>query len=632
MMNQLSVKNFNAFDGKKNSVLYWNLEEDGTLVVKGMGRMQDYYKKERPWESVCDSIKMAVFEKGVTGIGGAAFKNCRNLRSIQLSRDIEIIHYGAFENCCCLENVEIPKRREMVHVYSPCGEGFQIMKGEQRPTKLCSRAKERKMERVETLTVERAAFRNTPWAEKTWGEFLVDDNTLVEYYGSRQEIIIPEYIEAIGMFAFKDLPITSVVLPKNLKKIEFGAFEHTRISKIIIPEAVTSVRKFAFTGIENPLHITFECDWPRLDEEFVDGKNVYLQAHYDSEIRKYAWGHRIVFMDREEASEKAEEQEEKVAKKQASEKIRKRREFSRHMWKVDFDRIERWEEYWLRKLKSGYVFYSIGFDEKCEKAEEVEIFAGRYLHKDEKPAKMTTLFGGAYHIFYQRRKLKDYPGLQEQTETSAETQNGAEMVSRLMCWRNKSWKRWIHSEEYTKAHDGHHHVWYVTRSKYAEDQIGEYRFLKLWKEGGLIERDQKALQESSKPKSEEMLMDEEILRRMKILKLDASVKKAFKKSGVIYKEKSGVLCELEKRDQEDIRFWEEMTGCKVYYAMENFTNFGHLFTMLYVSEDCEKWKGDRIDLRCRYAIAYCVNRTDNIMTDVGYVRLASINRIVTRIG
>ena len=524
MMNQLSAAERNSFEGKNKAVLYWSLEKDGTLVLEGTGKMQDYYNQERPWEAICDLVKSVLFLEGIQSIGARAFQDCRNLTSITLTTSIQVIHYCAFENCSSLVSVDIPEKLELVHVYSPSGEDFQISRREAASERKLSKSYEKEPEQETAAVVERMAFRNTPWAKKTFGDFLTDGNTLVEYYGDSREVIVPEDIEEIGTFAFKDQPITSVTLPKKLKKIGTGAFQNTCISGIVIPESVTCVCRGAFTGISAPLHIYFENGWTELKNKFTDEKQVYLHAPFLSEARKYAWANKMIFMETEEASS----EDSNTYTEQEREK-EKRRELAAYVHRVRLGRMKNVQEYFLGKLKTGYLVYCITLDEKREKAEEIEIFAARYLDRKHWSLKMNSLFGGMYHVFYQKRKVSDYPGLgcgSEETETAEPTVRlapwkhltwdevkkcckndkyhmiGKEILGVKDCsketklyysdwdrymslWeksRNSEWIPRLEKEVEEEEKGTSRHIWYVSREKCAEEQIGEYRLLKLWKE------------------------------------------------------------------------------------------------------------------------------------------------------
>ena len=80
--------------------LTWELtdEESGSvLTISGSGKMTSY--THAPWYEYRNSIKRVVIEEGVTNIGGAAFRSCKNLTSIIIPQTINEIDSCAFYNC-----------------------------------------------------------------------------------------------------------------------------------------------------------------------------------------------------------------------------------------------------------------------------------------------------------------------------------------------------------------------------------------------------------------------------------------------------------------------------------------------------------------------------------------------------
>ena len=60
--------------------LTWELDDNGTLTIRGMGNMEDYgWWNAAPWESNRSDIKTVVIQDGVTTIGWYAFEGCSGL-------------------------------------------------------------------------------------------------------------------------------------------------------------------------------------------------------------------------------------------------------------------------------------------------------------------------------------------------------------------------------------------------------------------------------------------------------------------------------------------------------------------------------------------------------------------------
>ena len=98
--------------GSCGSNLTWELDSDGALTISGTGEMRDYYIEpwgylDTPWSDNCSDVKRIIIEKGVTGIGSAAFRNCDNLWSVTIPNSVTSIGYGAFIACNNLKEVYI---------------------------------------------------------------------------------------------------------------------------------------------------------------------------------------------------------------------------------------------------------------------------------------------------------------------------------------------------------------------------------------------------------------------------------------------------------------------------------------------------------------------------------------------
>lgn len=86
--------------------LIWLFTDDGTLTVRGTGAMDDYSSMENlPWQEYREQISKIVVEENVTSIGKYAFYNCKELQTLILPEQIEVIDGNAFGECGRLENV-----------------------------------------------------------------------------------------------------------------------------------------------------------------------------------------------------------------------------------------------------------------------------------------------------------------------------------------------------------------------------------------------------------------------------------------------------------------------------------------------------------------------------------------------
>jgi hypothetical protein len=95
-------------------------------------------------------------------------------------------------------------------------------------------------------------------------DFILKDNTLVDYIGDNKNIVIPEsawgdptFIFTIGAYVFGSNQatwqkhITNVSIPDSVTTIETAAFRYSSLTSVTIPDSVTDIGNYAFYN--NPL-------------------------------------------------------------------------------------------------------------------------------------------------------------------------------------------------------------------------------------------------------------------------------------------------------------------------------------------------------------------------------------------
>ncbi len=113
---------------------------------------------------------------------------------------------------------------------------------------------------------------------------------------------------------------------------------------------------------------------------------------------------------------------------------------------------------------------------------------------------------------------------------------------------------------------------------------------------------------------------QEAIKRMKTLKLYPQVIKEFEEEDVINKsEHGGILYWLDEKEQKMVRTFEAEYGAAVYHVIHNYTEFGELYSLLYVSKYREEWEYDRDDLKSGYICSYVVNVSDDTCSEFGSI-------------
>ena len=112
----------------------------------------------------------------------------------------------------------------------------------------------------------------------------------------------------------------------------------------------------------------------------------------------------------------------------------------------------------------------------------------------------------------------------------------------------------------------------------------------------------------------------EALKRMELLKLHENVIDDFKEIALLNQsELGGILYWVEGEMEKKIREWEEKTGNLVYHVIHDYTEFGELLSLLYVSTYEDEWESDREDIQNGYALAYVMNLTDDWCSEYGSI-------------
>ena len=104
----------------------------------------------------------------------------------------------------------------------------------------------------------------------------------------------------------------------------------------------------------------------------------------------------------------------------------------------------------------------------------------------------------------------------------------------------------------------------------------------------------------------------EALRRMKSLKMAEGVIIQFKDEGLLNQSETTVLgggiCYWPNEEILDkVREFEDEYGALVYHIIKSITNFGTMYSMLYVSKHEEEWAMDRDDIKNGQAYANVYN-------------------------
>ena len=113
---------------------------------------------------------------------------------------------------------------------------------------------------------------------------------------------------------------------------------------------------------------------------------------------------------------------------------------------------------------------------------------------------------------------------------------------------------------------------------------------------------------------------QEAIERMKMLKIYSQAIKEFEKDNVInVSEHGGILFWLDNEQQEMVKRFEEKYNAVVYHVIHNYTEFGELYSLLYVSQHENEWDYDKDDIKHNIALCYVVNKDEENFSEFGSI-------------
>lgn len=124
----------------------------------------------------------------------------------------------------------------------------------------------------------------------------------------------------------------------------------------------------------------------------------------------------------------------------------------------------------------------------------------------------------------------------------------------------------------------------------------------------------------------------EAVKRLKMLELYPTVVKDFEKSGKIYlSESDGILFCLSEDEKEMVKKWEQEQNSLVYHVVKTNTNFGLLYSLLYVSDTEDEWEMESDDVNELTPFVYVVNKTEPMFSEFGSITIMPKNGGLVRV-
>ena len=252
--------------------LTWSLDSNGTLTIKGSGRMDDYSyvssSEAPPWFEHADKITKVVIDSGVSEIGYYAFYKCKKITKVIIPDTVTSIEDGAFEYCEQLTGITIPGGVTYIGNNAFCSSG---LKSVTLPSGL---------EEIGGGTFSNCRSLTTVAIPK--GVTSIGD---CAFYGSGiTSLNIPDGVTFIGEQTFSNCTkLTSITLPDSITHLDYGTFEHcSSLRNVKLPKDITYMLDGLFEGCTGLTSITIPksvteigrgafSDCPLLNDVYYDG-------------------------------------------------------------------------------------------------------------------------------------------------------------------------------------------------------------------------------------------------------------------------------------------------------------------------------------------------------------------------
>lgn len=113
----------------------------------------------------------------------------------------------------------------------------------------------------------------------------------------------------------------------------------------------------------------------------------------------------------------------------------------------------------------------------------------------------------------------------------------------------------------------------------------------------------------------------EAIKRMRKLKVVSEAVKQFEEDDKVMVSENGFLYWLNDEQEKMVKNFEEEFNGLVYMVIHNMTQFGELYSFLYVSQHEDEWQMDNEDLEDGVAMAYVKNIDDDYCSEFGCISI-----------
>lgn len=181
-----------------------------------------------------DSVPLeeVVLSKNLKTIGPSAFRNCYDLKSIDIPESVTEIEDRAFLSCYSLNNISVSQNTNFGD--SAFGDGI--------------------WNSIPALSEDYDAW----LYDENTSDFFVWNGCLFAYRGSSKTPVIPSGVCGIGDWVFQSSDITAVTIPEGVRYISYGAFQKcTSLKSVKFPNSLQKIGGEAFEDCTALSSVTF---------------------------------------------------------------------------------------------------------------------------------------------------------------------------------------------------------------------------------------------------------------------------------------------------------------------------------------------------------------------------------------
>ena len=231
----------------------------------------------------CAALETATLGEGLTAIPTQAFYNCVNLTSVNIPSSVTSISTSAFSGCTSLPSLTLTDNVTEIGPYGMCPAAVRVYV----PTPTGSAA----------IAVSNAyqgghdyyVVGDDSFALRCSGEGVV---TLRAYTGSAENVVIPDYIDAIYEYAFSGNATMKTVTMTSVKSMGKSVFWGcAALETASLGEGLTAIPSTAFYNCVNLKSVSIPATVTSITDSAFDGAaNVCLSVGCDSYAKTWAIG------------------------------------------------------------------------------------------------------------------------------------------------------------------------------------------------------------------------------------------------------------------------------------------------------------------------------------------------------